>query len=238
MLEDILDGEEGGEVDVAGRVDVDDRLRAEGVPDYDRVAAVPEERSVELRLRHVLAGQVGRDCGVPERLELAHDVGEAPPAVPGSVQGRIGPPGRVSQPRALTEAPSACRIGRRAHINARTTEPADAAVFPPSSPSLRADTRHEHGNAGSRQRERGAGRERGCESVAEGFGRPVASEASERGDNDRDPEGAAELAQGAVAPGALPICCGPTELRTALCVAGRTMATPAPEMISGATIRQ
>ncbi len=56
------------------------------MPDDDRVAAVPEERcAVELRLRDVLAGQVGRDRGVPERLEFAHDVGEAPPAVPGSV---------------------------------------------------------------------------------------------------------------------------------------------------------
>ncbi len=86
VVEHILDREEGGEVDVAGGVDVDDRLSGERMPDDDRVAAVPEERcAVELRLRDVLAGQVGRDRGVPERLELAHDVGEAPPAVPGSV---------------------------------------------------------------------------------------------------------------------------------------------------------
>jgi hypothetical protein len=46
VLEGMLDGEQRGEVDVAGSFDVDDRLGAERMPDDDGIAAVTEERRI------------------------------------------------------------------------------------------------------------------------------------------------------------------------------------------------
>src|SRR6266851_2379 len=88
------------------------------MPDDERIAAVPEERcAVELGLRHVLAGQVGRDRGVPKRIYLSHDLSEAPPAMPGSVhENESRHRGEYPNPEPRREAPSACRISRRAHI--------------------------------------------------------------------------------------------------------------------------